>query len=92
LASVEVVVGLLVPVRFSGFGLIVGIEDHPGEGAGIAAFTPPPRGEHRTKTVGASARRWLAFESRLEPRDGAAQHWEYRHMFLLTFIIICNGL
>jgi hypothetical protein len=69
----KVVVWLLVAVRFAGFGLIVGIEDHTGKSTGITIFTPPAWSEHRSKAVGASAGWRLARESGFEPWYGTTE-------------------
>jgi hypothetical protein len=81
--SAEIVVGFFVALAFDGFGLMVGIEDHPGECTIIAFFTPPSGSEHRAGTVWTLARRRFAFESGLEPRYRAAQRRKCVHMNLL---------
>ena len=86
LRSGEVVVGLFVALAFDGFGLMIGVKNHSGEGTIIALFTPPPGSEHRVEAVGTLARRRFAFESSLEPRSGATQRRKFVHMSLLIMI------
>jgi hypothetical protein len=73
LRSVQVVVRLLVAVRFDGFRLIVRIEDHIRKSTIITIFAPPSRSKHRVEAMGTFARWRFALESGFEPGSRARQ-------------------
>jgi hypothetical protein len=73
LGSAQIVVGLLIAVRFDGLGLIIGIENHIGVRTDITIIAPPARSEHRLLAMGAIARRRFAVESGFKPRPHASQ-------------------
>jgi len=51
--SAEVVVGLLVPIGFDGFRLVVGLEGHIGKSTTITIVAPPAGSEYGIKAIGA---------------------------------------
>ena len=92
LESVEVIVGLLVPVGLDGFRLVVGLEDHIRKSTTITIIAPPAGSEYGIKAMRAFARWRFAFKSGFETGSHARQRRDYGHMCLLMFAIICNGL
>ena len=82
--------GFLVVVGLDRFGLVIGIEDHPGENTNVAVVTPPSGSEHRMPAVRTSARWRLTFESGFEAWDRAIERrWQNHDKMALRRAIVC---
>ena len=71
--SVEIIVGLLVPVGLDGVGLVIGLEDHIRKSTTITIITPPTGSEYGIKAMRAFAGWRFAFKSSFEPGSHARQ-------------------